>query len=420
MHENIYSTHNGSKIGSFIEPRKSPAPAGRLPYGGQPREQADVSNCNLSKDESLINVNETFIVNADPENDDYVKKICSILSENLSNNQIRSQDTSIVIPAALSRVRSRNQTQVQPIDLKSSKIFKLVKQQEQKRHASGLTVKDRNRSQHLEDSPSLFTSGKKQKSCTLFLESGELEKENLNPQFNLTAEKKAKHLQYNASAVRRPLADRVDQAQNRNISLYSENETYGQFSTGGGNNYNYLNEPRSGVFDPFMANYCLPNFEKEIIVETLDEMNDLEEVEMSDSSKNHHNTPRKSLKVSATLSEKKTSQSVDFSFTTNMYPIQVPADMFRVGEPAKRDPSSEGDSTKVTPRLTNVDFKTMYMPMYCERLYTVEEVCSPSKEGSTGGDTHFKSFYSRSARKNTRNNNFTNTSMRMKTSDVSF
>ena len=47
-----------------------------------------------------------------------------------------------------------------------------------------------------------------------------------------------------------------------------------------------------------------------------------------------------------------------------------------------------------TPRYSDLDFRTHYTPGYSERLYTVEEVCSPSKESSTNGELHFRMFNS--------------------------
>lgn len=52
------------------------------------------------------------------------------------------------------------------------------------------------------------------------------------------------------------------------------------------------------------------------------------------------------------------------------------------------------DINKETPRYNNeIDFKTnYYSPNYTDRLHTVEEVCSSSKESSTGGDYPIRSF----------------------------
>ena len=55
----------------------------------------------------------------------------------------------------------------------------------------------------------------------------------------------------------------------------------------------------------------------------------------------------------------------------------------------------QGESeSKETPRYSDIDFRTHYTPGYSERLYTVEEVCSPSKESSNGGELQFKTMNS--------------------------
>lgn len=342
-------------------------------------------------------------------------------------------DSSVVMPLAIARARSKNQNSSQPIDLKTSKIYQLIKSQEQKRCASGQQEKVKNRLKDLEDSPSLFTSNRKPKCYSLLIDSYGSEKENLNPKLN-SMSKGDKKQSSSKKAGRQPLSERTDlfHAKNtRNVQDNIPNERNEQSHNMLNSNssyYNFLNEQRPNLFDPFLANDQYSSNEKEIIVETLDEMNEVDEVEMAESSSdlNHHNTPRSSIRVSGTLSEKQLTQSAnsntEFSFTANfkeVYSTQSRTETFGP-ETTKNDHYQESDSNRATPRLTNVDFKTMYIPTYCDRLYTVEEVCSPDKEGSNGGNMNFKASSSRSPHKSLKIHNINNTSsMRLKTSEVS-
>ena len=121
------------------------------------------------------------------------------------------------------------------------------------------------------------------------------------------------------------------------------------------------------------------------------------------------NRPRNSPAVS-TLSDKKLGKNGDFSFNGKI------EEVFTTGN---IQTTSDSESMKITPRLNNMlagitpEIKTLLLPG--ERLYTVEEVGTPSRELSTlgEGNSHFKSFNSR---KSQRKNH--NTSMRMKNSDV--
>ena len=400
LHENAFIQDNvTSKRGSISETRKSSKTHSRLAFTTA-RDQFDAFNGINSKEDSLINVNETFIVNENPDNDDYVNKICNILDENLKLNPAFSNEQ----PKARKSKPKNKQQSLQPIDLNNSKIFQFVKLQEQKRNANNQLKGKENEKPNLhEDSPSLFTSGKKTKSVFSLMNSTELDKENANP--NIPSGFSKMRIQQTANKSRRePLSE-------RNLEMsFKKSPEKGYFDY---NSRSPLLSPSEGSkksnFDAFP--YKKQEFiqfskkendqEKKIIIDYIDEMVDnQEEEDLINAEITHHNTPRASLRIKTTMSDRKSASNMD-------------ADGMQL---LRTSHTENYDNANLTPRITNVDFKTLPSRVYCERLYTVEEVCSPSKEGSTRGDhPYFKTLHSRSDN----NLKVTNsTSLRMRSSDV--
>ena len=383
----------------------------------QLRDHGDAAN--VSKEESFSHVNETFIVNENPNNDDYVKKICSILNENLINPRGKSKEGSLVLPVSPSKVKGRVQPVSRPVDLNTSKIFQLVRSQEQKRNAEKDSTRKRDAVSHYRR---LFDSAEKQ-DCDSVKISMEFVKENINP--NSTFHSPTQKHGYSAKrAPRRPLSQlnstqplfdsraSISRAQNNVNACISQGRKNPSFAKRD-------LEPRYMPlnFSEYMTSDSAQ--QKEVIIEALEEMGSVDEVEPDVPGISLHQMPRKSADIKKMRTRKCASHSEDLTRTA-YFRNGLFAPSLHNHESFKPDGDrsyTDQDSSKVHFRQCIAEAKHPHTPMHCERLYTVEEVCSPSKEGSTGGDTHFKSFNSRSANKNY-TNNYTNTSIRMKTSEV--
>lgn len=396
-----------SKTNSLNDPKKTPQHRRLQSYVSK-----ESDGMSYPKDvEGSIMMNETFVVNDSKENTDYVKKICSAIERNDKGIYLNYQTP---LNEQRDLIYSDNISVIEP-----DRREELDLRAKQENH------KTTTKKMELFRKPDIpFFSLRKAAKNSFFETQGPYKQTQEESKIEIPIEDTKKPHQ-------RLLFAGQDSIDASDSSEFSNNRAFRKIlNSEDQENYNPnilypqgLNQTdniaKTPIPKPISSYGLFPNYGPVHRNNDI-KLNKYEEAQVPD--EEIYSTPnrvRNSLAVS-TLSDKKLRKGGDFSFNGKF------EELFTAGNIQTTSDSER--SLKVTPRLNNTgmigsmnsggtpDMKTLLLPG--ERLYTVEEVGTPSRELSTLGDgnSNFKSFHSKRSLRKTNHNN----SMKLKNSDVKF
>jgi len=323
---------------------------------------------------------ESMIIHDSKDNDDYIKRICTILAENLENSATHSLENQVASPEEFSKKKN---------SMEHSKIFDLLKSQD-RRDSTTVSTKPKYHSPDFILETVEFSPDKDDKDDNNFIyDPPKIEKNIMSLLDETINEETNKKKLFNS-----PIQDKEnipkrnkEKAKTNSLKYVGKSSPTKKVSPENTNKDSRYGLKRKPLQDISNKPKSSPKQTKAVPQRFSLDMRRTNPIFTSESSEKNldllteiQETPIDNSKVTSRKPK------ADFNLQLN----KCEEELF-----CNEDLFCDEELVKPTPRYTEVDFKT-YMSPQNERLHTVEEVCSSSKESSTGGEYPIRSFASRS------------------------